>query len=753
MRRKFKKIYLTAGILLSMALSFTGCGNILESSLNALEQASSQGKKDSLEMSGDDIKESSGYIEEILENPDDSKMIFAIREVEGNVWTVTEKGVFSSDDKGSTWKKLEKESSLIQENFSNAITIESYAAISEAGKLAFYSKEKGLIVFENDGTPVTVTLPLESGKELYGMKFADEDTLVLCDTSRNIYVISLSDSNTTAEIPSDEEMHYYYTPVDGKILTVTEEGAKLYNYAGELQEKNEVIDSLITTDVYNWMERSNGGEIVEDVEKTGIFYASHSGLFHYMWGGSTSEQLYEGNYTKFGDDDKMIMEMAAISGNTVLCSFNDTKGDQVVDEILVRYDFSVTQEATKTLTLYTLYENKLLDDEINVFNQNNKDFHVKVEVGLTGDGGLNVDDAVKILNTEILAGTGPDIVILDGMNVDAYSESGMLTDLSDVLSEIEKSEGLYENIAYTYQMNGDTVCAVPARFQIPMMVGTQEDLDRITDFASLKETVMSLREANPGMANVIGASDTILLERLMTFCSPAWLDEEGKMNEAALRDFLETVKTINDYPHEGVAGEEAVGADMASGAMNEELEAVLNITAWKNGRLGFFRGNALNTTAAAMETALDNGLVYESAKGQSSNVFIPMQIVGVNANSSNKKLALEFVKEFLSSECQSELSVDYRGYPVNRTGFQTMAEDVLRVGIKGEVDWTLSEDELQKLFKDTEAIVCELKNRSITDTVITGSVKEEGEKYLAGEMDLETTVGSIIQKVTLHMSE
>jgi len=81
---------------------------------------------------------------------------------------------------------------------------------------------------------------------------------------------------------------------------------------------------------------------------------------------------------------------------------------------------------------------------------------------------------------------------------------------------------------------------------------------------------------------------------------------------------------------------------------------------------------------------LGTNLVYESAAVQSSNVFIPAQIIGVNAKSSNQEAALEFVKEFLSSECQSELSVSDRGYPINKTAFQIMEEDVLGADDSGE---------------------------------------------------------------------
>ena len=47
-----------------------------------------------------------------------------------------------------------------------------------------------------------------------------------------------------------------------------------------------------------------------------------------------------------------------------------------------------------------------------------------------------------MLNTEIMAGTGPDVLLLDGISEDTYIERGMLENLSGVL----KDEDILPNI-------------------------------------------------------------------------------------------------------------------------------------------------------------------------------------------------------------------------------------------------------------------------------------------------------------------
>ena len=82
-----------------------------------------------------------------------------------------------------------------------------------------------------------------------------------------------------------------------------------------------------------------------------------------------------------------------------------------------------------------------------------------------------------------------------------------------------------------------------------------------------------------------------------------------------------------------------------------------------------------------------------------------------------------------------------------------MEQDVLGADDTGETSWGVSAEVLRNLFDQIEAMIPELSNRSVTDAVITDSVKEEGLKYLSGEADLDTAVSSIMQTVTLHLAE
>ena len=82
---------------------------------------------------------------------------------------------------------------------------------------------------------------------------------------------------------------------------------------------------------------------------------------------------------------------------------------------------------------------------------------------MTDDNGVTLEDALKTLSTDILAGNGPDVLILDGMPVDSYVEKGILTDISDVVDEVKASDGLVDSIVKDSTKDGK-IYAIPTRF-------------------------------------------------------------------------------------------------------------------------------------------------------------------------------------------------------------------------------------------------------------------------------------------------
>ena len=98
--------------------------------------------------------------------------------------------------------------------------------------------------------------------------------------------------------------------------------------------------------------------------------------------------------------------------------------------VKLSYDPDVAATPQQELTVYSLEEDAGMRRLIARFQKQNPDIYVNYQIGLSGEDGVTASDALRMLNTEILAGDGPDVLMLDGISVDTYTEKGLLMDLT-----------------------------------------------------------------------------------------------------------------------------------------------------------------------------------------------------------------------------------------------------------------------------------------------------------------------------------
>ena len=116
---------------------------------------------------------------------------------------------------------------------------------------------------------------------------------------------------------------------------------------------------------------------------------------------------------------------------------------------------NVKKNDKSALTVYMLEDNDNIWDSVGKFSIANPDCNVKVEVGISEEDSVTRTDAIKKLNTELMAGEGPDVIFLDGLPIESYIQKGILADLSEPLETLEENgEMLFENVASAYEREG-----------------------------------------------------------------------------------------------------------------------------------------------------------------------------------------------------------------------------------------------------------------------------------------------------------
>ena len=368
---------------------------------------------------------------------------------------------------------------------------------------------------------------------------------------------------------------------------------------------------------------------------------------------------------------------------------------------------------------------------------------------------------------------GADILILDGISSETYAEQGMLEDLSGILKEA----GLLDNIESAYTKEDGSIYEMPVKFGIPMIEGNKEDVQEVTDLASLAD-VLTKHKDEYGLTSesiyklplLYSMYPQALLEKLADNSSAAWMKKDGTLDEEKIKVFLEQSERIYQ------AGKDAMDELKAAypQAFDDSGQPVYERAGSISGETAVLLSHncifALGDIFSPLDFAfvnsmeeIDTSLSYALWNGQMANCFIPVSRIGISSRASQKAAAEKFVEYLFSEEGQMLSRED--GFPVVEAVYN--GEDYWNQGEAGNVLVTggssNSENgqELVYSIKVPSADkVNELKQLGkmlttpvLDNTIITSAVCENGVRYLNGEISLDEAVNAVMQQVNLYLAE
>ncbi len=96
----------------------------------------------------------------------------------------------------------------------------------------------------------------------------------------------------------------------------------------------------------------------------------------------------------------------------------------------------------------------------------------------------DMQQAQNRLITELLAGMGPDVILLDGCDAQNFAARGALMDLT----ELAREAGVYENMIESMAIGGE-LYYVPTNMKAPLLWGNPAHIEDVDSFASLAQTL------------------------------------------------------------------------------------------------------------------------------------------------------------------------------------------------------------------------------------------------------------------------
>lgn len=740
---------------------------------------------------------------------------------------------FISEDGGKTWTKndfkLPKEEG--KETYFNSIGYLN----DETILLSYYFQEQ---LNENESKELITESSYENPKYKYGT-VDKEGNLKEIDLDFSVY--------NDDEESTDGSYSNFKSSLSGDVFFSTgSNNEKIVQFDGKTFEEKHVyeveewindffivgdsliiydFDSLVEYDITSGKKKGNLEALekatisetsnyyptfINSGSKDKIYYYNTLGLYEYDMKSENAKQIIDPAISSFGDSEMSLISFIEKSNGEFLAIFNNWSNNDSNGAIInFVYDKNIPSVPENQIVVYSLLENYSIRQAISSYAKEHPDVYVKYEVGLNYGDGKTQSDAIKTLNTEIMSGHGPDVIILDGLSAESYIKKGLLEDISDVINPLVESKTIFKNIADAYKIDGK-IYQIATSFKYPILLGNKDDIASVSDLNSLVEVTKKLSNQKDKRIFDNYFTPSSLVYSLYYLYGSDWLNKDNNINEDALRNFFEKaneiyseikineeayIKTMEDKysslnedgaVFDSVEAEEEIleddEEDYEDIYSEYDLQYYLNPSIYPDSFL--FERNSLLALGGltgsydygSMITLLNNSpeIDYKVLSRGEENIFIPSITVGINAKGKNKEQAKEIIKSLITSK-SNEIYSNY-GFSINinkfendfsierlkEEGYELEFDQATNHYVQGTTGWSDqfgNSKEVKVLYpndEDVNRLRSEIESLNVATTVNTILLKEVAKQfdlYTQGKISLEDAINEVIDNLDLYLSE
>ena len=579
----------------------------------------------------------------------------------------------TSTDRGDSWQRTVPEWAQLPEGAE-----EAHFAISEQGAVYLkasvgvpqegsdHLRSEDRLYFWQDGwqqIPVSdllpITLPDDVPDQIADIQFDGEDLMICRGMMAESFGLLRADGSTRS-YTTEDAAHMFASPL------VARDG-----YVWGVNENDQIFTVDITGDVCYTQPAE--GQMLMDVRDGNLYGLRGNSVYVRTENGTVWEQILDAENAPRMQVASAVTAVRALASDCLVVdawvSLSVLHGAGTRSQLL-RYDYDpdLVRPETRLLTVYSLEENPTVRQAVSQCMLEHPELEVEYEVGM--QEGLEKEDAIKQLNTRLLAGEAPDVLILDGLPVDSMVEQGLLADLSSLVD----TDGLYP-AARAGERDGK-LWYVAGRMKLPRRLGAGYEPPESRD--QLAQAV----ESGPQLHTQSTLSDRAVLgqppEEIAAVLLPGMREEllhSGQIDRAALEEFYTLVGRLCS-----AAGPEIYEQFWRSEQMEEKFGS-----SWIDG-VTFFPQDAaaqlktldsLNELCFAFyykeaDDAVDLGQYCVRGVPGAQGVYVPSVMAGIPATQDETADAAIFLQTLLSHSVQQYELDD--GLPVRPESLQSQWE-------------------------------------------------------------------------------
>jgi len=554
-------------------------------------------------------------------------------------------------------------------------------------------------------------------------------TLLLNDSNQSCFLLfsqdgkSLGKLNVGGQNSSMDAGNGAYV-VGNEIIGIKSGSPQILDIDGESQKETRSIE----------LNQEETGACVSKLSDGTLLLADKKGIHRLGDGGTLWETVVDGELGTMSMPTMFMENFFAEEGDTeaYYILYRNTQGGNSLIHYI--FDENIVSVPKEELTVYSLQENTTVRQAISLFQRKHQDVKVNYVVAMK-DGETNSKENIKALNTELIAGNGADILILDGLPVDSYKKQGVLKDINSLC----ESAGILPNILDAYREDG-SVYEIPTKIEIPLITGKKEAVESAQSLAA----IVAYEKENSERPFVKDAFFKDAAKELLKMELSSFITENNALNTDTFEKFLEDISYLKE--NGSFTSNENMNFGFDSNAYSLNMEET-NAT-WE--KISYM-------DSLFVEQALCNKNDY--VIGGMENAFYGNGCIGINHATKKEKLAEEFLTCILSDEVQKTYVND--GLPVSEKSWDTLVQNekkdmyygisfVMEDGSYATLDGEYPTKETREKFAQiAKTVLRPIKQESnLVDMIIT-----EMEGYFNGSKDNLQTIDSVESKVNTYLTE
>ena len=500
-----------------------------------------------------------------------------------------------------------------------------------------------------------------------------------------------------------------------------------------------------------------------------LFYTAGTWLCGYSLADERSERLFDLLGCDVLAEDLELLAAGEDGALQALSRAHSVTQGEALELVTLRRAPGGSVPQRTVLTLGAL-NTDAFSREVLAFNRSQEQIRIELRdySALVGDAD-DYEAAMTRLTTEILSGSMPDLLALEGLSYRQLAAKGLLEDLYPYIDADPglRREDLFESVLKSMELGGG-LYEVSSSFSLITLMGASSVVGDTPGWTydELNEALGKMPEGCTVLGPYTGRDE--MLSMCVVLEMDRLVDWETGNCRFDSEDFVRLLEFVNSFPDE---------VDYGAGDGSENT-----MTRIASGKQLLYEVSVYDLDELCYSEQIFGGeatyIGFPTSEGI-GNLLYANGGLAMSSRCADKDAAWQFLRRFLSADAQS----DYGGLPINKTRMDALLAEAMKVeyerdengsykldpetgeripmpkggmgmAAEGEAPmqftlWPMTERQRDKLL----SLINDSTRGVDINQTIYGIVRDEAEAYFAGQKSAEEVARLIQSKVSLYVNE